>query len=330
MSSPGVSIALCTYNGERFLREQLASLLVQTCLPAEVVVCDDGSTDQTPEIIREFVAQAPFSVHFHRNPSRMGSTANFQQAAALCQSEFIAFCDQDDVWLPQKLERLRAALVTFPGAGYAFCNSTLVDSELEPIGNSLWSDIGFSQQQRKQMMGNEAVDVLLKHNVVCGMSMMFRSRFRDLVLPVGTGWVHDAWIALVLSAVGGCCLVEEALVLYRLHGKQQIGAARPSMRSRLASAMKSDASILLANAARFAEASHRVRSSLGEDLNDRGVTLIEQKVHHLQTRAQYRSLSLLGRLTLAKELLQGHYARFGPGMLTFVRDMFGDRAQQTK
>ena len=107
-SRPRVSVAMGTYNGERFIRQQLESIAQQTLLPCELVVRDDASTDGTLTIVEEFASHAPFPVRIHKNDVRLGYPDNFMQAAILTNGDWIAFCDQDDFWLPQKLERVLA------------------------------------------------------------------------------------------------------------------------------------------------------------------------------------------------------------------------------
>jgi glycosyltransferase involved in cell wall biosynthesis len=104
-----ISIAMATYNGEPFIRQQLESLSRQSLRPDELIVCDDGSTDATVSILSDFSRSAPFPVKIVNNPTRLGYTANFLQAARMCQGDLIAFCDQDDEWLPLKLERVLEA-----------------------------------------------------------------------------------------------------------------------------------------------------------------------------------------------------------------------------
>ena len=91
------SIALCTYNGEKFLREQLDSIALQTLLPDELVACDDRSCDSTMEILQEFRERVSFPVHIHQNEENLGSTKNFEKAIKLCSGDIIALCDQADV-----------------------------------------------------------------------------------------------------------------------------------------------------------------------------------------------------------------------------------------
>ena len=101
-----ISIAMATYNGAKFIREQLDSLAAQTVLPCELVVTDDGSTDKTLDIIADFLVRAPFPVHIHRNAQRLNYRANFMQCANRCSGDLIAFCDQDDIWDQDKLATL--------------------------------------------------------------------------------------------------------------------------------------------------------------------------------------------------------------------------------
>jgi glycosyltransferase involved in cell wall biosynthesis len=100
-----ISVALCTYNGERFLHQQLDSIAMQTRLPDELVVCDDRSTDRTLAIVREFAASAPYPVRVFENQANLGFAANFEGAIRRCDGDLIALSDQDDVWYPTRLER---------------------------------------------------------------------------------------------------------------------------------------------------------------------------------------------------------------------------------
>src|SRR5882757_2441246 len=104
------SIALATYQGERFLPQQLESFLGQTRRPDELCISDDGSTDETLDIIRAFASSAPFPVKCVANPVRGGVNKNFENAVSHCTGEVILFSDQDDVWLPQHIEGLVAPM----------------------------------------------------------------------------------------------------------------------------------------------------------------------------------------------------------------------------
>jgi glycosyltransferase involved in cell wall biosynthesis len=124
-----ISIALCTFNGARFLPAQLASYLNQDRRPDELVVGDDGSTDETESLIENFAQTAPFPVHFRRNPQRLGVGSNFDQTIQRCSGEFVVLSDQDDEWRADKLSRLVALLQQHPRAGYACSDAELIDEK---------------------------------------------------------------------------------------------------------------------------------------------------------------------------------------------------------
>ena len=129
-----VSVAMATFNGARYIRQQLASLAAQSHLPLELVVTDDGSTDETLNLVDEFATHAPFPVFVHRNKTRLGHRANFLQAAILCTSDLVAFCDQDDVWHRRKIE----VLVPFfnnPDILLAYHNAIATTSDRRLIGS---------------------------------------------------------------------------------------------------------------------------------------------------------------------------------------------------
>src|SRR5947209_10455427 len=124
-----ISVALCTYNGEKFLPEQLDSITAQTVFPNELVVSDDGSSDRTLSILHDFASSAPFAVRILQTQSNLGSTKNFEYAIAHCTGAIVALSDQDDVWQPEKLEKLHEALTANSDAGFVVSDSELIDQD---------------------------------------------------------------------------------------------------------------------------------------------------------------------------------------------------------
>src|SRR5690349_6024675 len=123
-----LSIALASYNGGRYIREQLDSIARQTRLPDELVISDDASTDSTPEIIEEFARSAPFPVHFLKNSERLGAIGNFEAAIRACKGTIIFLCDQDDVWYPEKVALMEECFIDHPEAGAVFSDGDVVDA----------------------------------------------------------------------------------------------------------------------------------------------------------------------------------------------------------
>ncbi len=235
LGAGSISVALCTYNGSRYLIEQLESIASQTCQPAELVVCDDGSQDDTLARLENFARRAEFPVRICRNETNLGSTRNFDQAIRLCRGEFIALCDQDDWWSAAKLETLRAELLD-NDAGGAFSDGLLMDGDSSLTGGSLWSANRFSGSRWGSGRASErdnAISVLLKCNVVTGATLIFRSSLRAQMLPFPEEWVHDGWMAWMLVLCSKLRAVAKPLIRYRIHGSQQVGLPGQSAAARL-------------------------------------------------------------------------------------------------
>ena len=155
MEEMKVSIALCTYNGERYLSDLLQSLARQNYRPYELVVCDDGSQDSTVSILNEFERTAPFKVRIFSNTGNLGVIKNFEQALSLCNGDYIALCDQDDVWQPEKLALLTGCLRACPrenNSGPVLVHSgvELVDSKLGNTGKSYMEHQGLEVAHKDQ------------------------------------------------------------------------------------------------------------------------------------------------------------------------------------
>ncbi|TFH08663.1 MAG: glycosyltransferase [Nitrosomonadales bacterium] len=220
-----ISIALATYNGERYIGEQLDSIASQTRLPDELVISDDASTDSTLEIVSKFARRVPFPVRVHINPERLGSTRNFEVAIRACKGDIIFLCDQDDVWYPEKIALIEECFVNNIEVGAVFTDADVVNQSLDLLEYSLWERLKISRQELTQIATHEgAFKILLNRNIVSGTTMAFRANYLKFILPMPKEWVHDAWIALVISISSGLIALPTPLVAYRQHNSNQIGA----------------------------------------------------------------------------------------------------------
>ena len=227
-----LSVAMCTYNGARYLQEQLESIAAQTRLPDELVVCDDCSSDGTRAILEEFKARVTFPVRLYFNEQNLRVWKNFEKAISLCEGEVIALCDQDDVWLPEKLGRMEEAFAATPDAGVVFSDLEVVDENLRPLGYRAWQSswVEFGEPEQRLFRQGKALQVLITHNVVTGAAMAFRAKYKDLVLPLPefVDWlIHDYWIVMLIAAVARVTYIKTPLVKYRIHAEQSIGLLPP-------------------------------------------------------------------------------------------------------
>jgi glycosyltransferase involved in cell wall biosynthesis len=218
-----ISVALTTYNGERFLEELLASLARQTRLPDELVVHDDASDDATLDILEAFAERAPFEVRIERAPKRRGHVAGFLRAARDCTGELVAFCDNDDVWLDEKLEVCHER-VQQTGAHLVVHTVRVVDAALGELAPR-WPAIDRPGVIPPLGLTGVAVDAP-------GMAMVFRRDLLDVLDPAdrppsryvaGARMLHDEWVLFAAGAVGSIALIPEPLLLYRQHERNISG-----------------------------------------------------------------------------------------------------------
>ena len=220
-----ISVAMCTYNGADFLPAQLESILAQSRKPDQIVVCDDGSTDETRALLQKFEKQSPDVILLRFNKKNLGSIKNFEQAIRLCNGDVIALSDQDDIWRPDKLQLIEQAF-SKSSTGLVFSDADIVDENLKPLARRMWNEVGFDAQKRKLLRNGRALEVLTAGWTVTGATMAFRSQFVKICLPIpdGIAMIHDGWIALAIAAVADVVAIDDPLVQYRQHASQQIGA----------------------------------------------------------------------------------------------------------
>ncbi len=308
---------MCTYNGGAYLGEQLDSLAAQTRPPDELVICDDKSTDSTVDLIRAFSQHAPFPVRTYCNNENVGVTKNFELAIGHCSGNIIALCDQDDIWLPMKLERLERVLHASPDVGAVFSDAEAVDTELRPLGYRMWWFIGFGPGEQRQLLGGDALGVMLKHNVATGTAMAFRSEYKPLILPLSDLWYHDAWIAFLITAIAPVTVIDEPLVLYRQHPSNQIGAVKRARKDAHSPFMD----IYSARIAKFIQARDRLIQHKGTyALTGKTLAQIAAKISHLEARAGLHRSRWRRLPTAVKELFTLRYHRYSKGTRSFLKD----------
>lgn len=242
-----ISVAMTTYNGQRFLREQLNSLAAQTRLPDELVVNDDGSTDATIRILNDFAQHAPFTVKIYSNVTQLGFADNFLQAASLCSGEWVAFCDQDDVWLPNKLERCSRECID-PSVVFIAHSGQVVDQKLDSMG---WQVPSFTEESTRLPLQGDP------WSVYAGFSTLIRRDILTLLdggrrpahpyLP-GVRQSHDRWAYFLAFVFGNTKVIPDCLVLYRQHHSNVYGVRKTEVRKGVYGSFGSSAHFLKSTA----------------------------------------------------------------------------------
>lgn len=316
-----ISVAMCTHNGVRFLSQQLSSIAAQTRLPDELIICDDCSTDNTMAAIREFAASVPFEVRPSVNEERLGTTKNFDKAISRCQHEIIVLSDQDDIWHPQKLERLAKILEQSERFGATFSDAQLIDENSRALEKSLWNSYGVSSRDQERFETGHGLGVLLKHPSVTGATLAFRSRFRNLLLPIPSKQHHDLWISTLITAVSHIAPVREMLVQYRQHGAQQIGPAKEfSFWQKLPRRVGPD--YYLREVSHLAEICARLEECHAAfPPHSNALHMIRQKIGHRRARAEFPNSKLLRLPIIIREAATLRYWRYSSGLGSLAKDL---------
>jgi glycosyltransferase involved in cell wall biosynthesis len=319
-----ISVVLCTFNGEAYLPEQLASVLEQTRAPDELIVCDDGSSDETIPIVEEFARTALFPVRLHRNPTRLGPSANFDSGMGLAQYELIALSDQDDVWLPTRLERQAMAMERHPSVGICFSDAEIIDARSNRTGQRIWERIGF-RSEHEFWTADELFSELMRHTVVTGATLMTRRSLLGTVRPVAPNWLHDEWIALIGTAGGADAVaITEPLTEYRMHDEQHTGL---QVRRLDLATIRTGRRPISFEVDRSAALLGRAQSL--PDMSSLRVGLARARHAHLLGRQQaVRSVPIKRALQVARQVRSGGYHAFSDGWTSAIADLAGRTRDQ--
>jgi glycosyltransferase involved in cell wall biosynthesis len=231
---PSISVALATYNGERFIREQLESILAQSLPPAEIVVRDDCSTDNTLGVVREVLstrrlAALGVELRIVVNDKNVGPSKNFWLAIQGCSHELIALSDQDDVWMENKLEVLAAILESDPAALLVHSDAELIDSSGAALGMTLSEGLGMSEWETNHLVSGRSLPAIIRRNLVTGATAMVKRELANLAMDESTVDLHDGRLAIVASSLDGLRFCPQQLIGYRQHESNEIGGTPLSL-----------------------------------------------------------------------------------------------------
>jgi len=228
--SPVVEILLSTYNGEKYLKEQIDSLFAQTHKEWRLIVRDDGSTDSTVEVVKGYQSLHPGKVILVEDTEgRLGPTGSFSRLLENSTADYLMFCDQDDVWLPEKMETTLARLRTLESGFETMPLLVHTDLKVTDEGLNVIADSFLKYQNLDP--GRKDLNNLLVFNNVTGCTVMMNRALKDLATPIpAEAVIHDWWMALVASAFGIIEYMNVPTVLYRQHAENVVGSTGYSIR----------------------------------------------------------------------------------------------------
>lgn len=313
-----ISVVVCTWNGERWIEEQIRSILDQDRPVDEVLVFDDRSTDSTVALVDKLAIDSRVPIRVHVNRDNLGSTLNFQEAIRACSGNVVFLSDQDDRWMSNKVSRFVELFESRPNLRWIFSDAGLMDEDGRPTEGSLWRKSGVTNRVIRDLR-KDALGTLLRRPAVTGATMACRREDLLRCLPIPAGWVHDYWITLHLAAraIPGVPLTER-LIEYRVHSRQQIGVKTTGVRKLAAKSYGAGGDDYLREAEKFESlADSLARSDAPLD----GIGSVRGKVLHLRARAMIHQLGpCRGAGVVLKELMGGRY-RFSWSKFSFLMDL---------
>ncbi|UCH73195.1 MAG: glycosyltransferase family 2 protein [Rhodospirillales bacterium] len=231
MARTKIEILLATYNGERHLAAQIDSLFAQTNRDWRLIARDDGSCDRTVAILRDYAVRHPHRIELVEDADGgLGARGNFGRLMERATADYVMFCDQDDVWLPDKIDRLLEAMHSLE-ADCGADTPLIVHSDLRVVGPDLDElHRSFWEYQGIDPAFGRSINRLLIQNVVTGCASLCNRKLVEIALPVpAEAMMHDWWLALVGASFGRIGFVNESTVLYRQHSGNTLGAKRFQM-----------------------------------------------------------------------------------------------------
>lgn len=282
-----ISIALAVYNGEKYLEELLKSLEEQTVKPRELIVIDDCSSDASLKIINDF--QFSFEKKIFSNKENRGPVYTFKKLTGLCQGDFIAFCDQDDIWLPKKLEyslaRIKQVENNIPGV--VFSDLSIINEEGKLVQNSFWKQMAIEPNKF-------SLTHILFGNIITGCTALInKSMANELLKMPLNAMMYDHWIALIAYTFGKFLFIEEPTVLFRTHRQNVTSKEKRSLFKVLFDDLKNHSFYLSENLQQATEFKALYSSYLRkEDLKklEEFINLQDKSFIHKRFTRYYRSL----------------------------------------
>ena len=326
-----ISVIIPVYKGEKFIAEQLASLAAQTLPPDEVLIGDDSGTDDaTLQAIEKFcsTSKLPFELHYSRNPQPLGINKNFKHLSEKVSGDLCFFCDQDDVWLPDKIKVMAEAFENSPHAGAVCCFSTITDESLVPwpvqpvVSESVLSAILQSPEKIFRAFLAERITAA-GHNIALSRKML-------ALIPDWQEYaLYDYWLLQCCALAEKLILIPRKMTLHRVHSANATISEKNNVKSPLLARVFS----IVTNTDRQKEFEDLLRktksllehvedSRLKEEVPVQNLHLLRKTVSFLQLRIKQRKKNIVCRLFLSPFLLKGYFS-YANGWRSFLRDLAG-------
>lgn len=218
-----ISVVIATYNGEKYIKEQIHSIIHQTRKIDELIICDDNSSDNTISIIEKCLNDLSITTKIYKHSKNQGVLNTFREGISLATGDIIFLSDQDDVWLENKVQLFCDAFDSYKDVFLVFSNAHLVDDKLNFMKKTMWNTLHF--KIKNGICNNKKIfKELMKRNIFAGMYMAFRREIVDQNFWFSNNMLHDECIGWNAMYKGSIYAISEPTILYRQHDNNVIGA----------------------------------------------------------------------------------------------------------
>lgn len=314
-----ISIALCTYNGEKYISEQIQSLLSQTRLPDEIIISDDGSTDKTIEIVEHLLKESNISYEIYKQSPSLGVFKNFEFAMNECRGDVIFPCDQDDIWKSDKLEKHIMLHESRIDKVLVYSNADVIQNDVNHYLYPLW-DVKLIENGQYASQSK----MLYEGKSIAGCCMSIDREFFQQILPIPDEIYHDDWCATSASLIDGIVGIPESLIYYRQHGGNVVGTIRgnklsywKSLFTNVSFYVNADKYILGRNQKVFnALKNHKYLSNLVKNEN------LDQVLNYFEVRTSYKNKTIGENISELNGLLKTGDYKHHHGIFSYLKDIY--------
>jgi hypothetical protein len=234
----------------------------------------------------------------------------------------IFLCDQDDHWLPDKVRTMAQAFELDDSVGLVFTDAVVTDSRLAPVGYTMWETVGLTPERERRINEGEALDLLVRRNVVTGATLALRARLRDRILPIPASSIHDEWVAMVVAMHAKVLAIRTPFILYRQHDANVIGAARRRFFAQMRFALRRTPERLDADTERVRCLWQKMRDADACIATGKHLAELERRLRHLESRRAMYDVPRWRRiLPVAREVLSGRYPLYSRGLKSALLDL---------
>lgn len=209
-----ISVGVCTHKGEKFIAEQLESIINQTVKPDEIILTDDNSDDNTLKIAEKVLSKSGIDYKIFPYDTHQGILKNFQNCLDKCSGDIIFSCDQDDVWMKDKIESFLPEFEK--GCNFVYSNAIVVDTDRNLLEDNFWNCYGIDFEN---LSTEKFQKMVLSDLFIAGCNMAFTKELYDKIRPIPYHFLHDGWVAICAPLFGKIGFVNKPLIEYRRHGK---------------------------------------------------------------------------------------------------------------